>query len=423
MKKALIVTLCISLALCSCSAFAQSAGNLNNGGFIEKGGDRLFIAASDGIYSVGENGDDPRKIVDGRASMLQYVDGRLYYLAEVYAADEYGDIGLASQEPMTCLPDGSDAKSLGEAKKVGYEIDFPENEGEPIVTDVYVGYRGFTVYNGFIYYLANSGEGGNYECSGVYYDENDKPLTTTVGGVYKSGIKLYKAASDGSDAEAITGVIGNSVACFAVSDDKIYLCGGYADTVYAYNYVNYSILGLDGGVKIAYTNPGDDRENLSSDIGEFYHIPSAVLPYADDMLVSLSDSEGDFVASQLNRVTPEGETKSIAIEQEYVHSITDGNALYYVGSAAKTNSYDDGLNYAETLGIYRKDVTESGLGVKITALPFTEFMYGFNMSLIGDYMYYRGGSGLIYRVPALGGELCILSDTGFSAVKASDSAE
>ncbi len=423
MRKALIVTLCLSLVLFSCSAFAQSVGNLNNGGFIENGGDRLFIASEDGIYSIGLNGEDAQKIVEGRASMLQFVDGRLYYLAEVYSEDEYGDIGLTSQEPMTCLPDGSDAKSLGEAKKVGYEYEFPEVDDDPFGLDVHVGYRGFTVVGDSIYFLANSGEGGSYECSGIYFDENDEEQTMTLGGTYKSGIKLYKAAIDGTNVEALTDVIGNSVACFAVDGDRIYLCGGFADTVYAYNYVNYSILALDGTVQTAYTNPDDGRENLSSDMGEFYHIPSAVLPYGDDMLVSLSDSEGDFVASQLNRVTPVGDTQVIAIEQEYVHSITDGNALYYVGSAATSNSYDDSLNYAETLGIYRKDVTESGLGVKLTALPFTDFMYDFSMSLLGNYVYYRGDSGLVYRVPALGGELNILTDTGFGAVTASESAE
>lgn len=411
MKKALLIALCAIMA-CG-SALAQTPGNLNNGAFTEQYENSLYIALEDGIWKTDLDGKNAALICEGRASYLQVYDGRLYYVRDVYGENEYGEVRLMEQTPMSCLLDGGDNKQLGEARKVGYSANYPEEEFGFIERDEYVGYRCFTVYDGYIYFLGNSDEGGRYTCAGTWYDENDNAETQSVDGVYYAGIKLYRMEPDGSKLTPLTGVIGNDTARMAIADGKIYLAGGYMDTVYAYNYVNYMILDIQNNTLERFVNPVKDRENLYSDAGEFYHNVSAVLPDGGNMLLSLFDSEGDFIASQLNRLTPSGELSLLVIEQEYVPSIVMGSDLYYVGSASTTNYYEDGLNYADSLGIYRKDLTEAGMGIKLVALPFTDFMYSFRMNVTGDYVYYIGNTGLLYRVGTEGGALQALTDAGF----------
>ena len=64
----------------------------------------------------------------------------------------------------------------------------------------------------------------------------------------------------------------------------------------------------------------------------------------------------------------DGTETQLALEQYYTPSILTDTTLYYVGSSNQTNFYDDSPEYLSSLGIYRKDLNETGLGVRLVAL-------------------------------------------------------
>lgn len=401
----------LSLFLFAFTAFSQESGNLNNGGFALSVENSIYISDNESLWRI-EEGSAPEKIEEGSVSMLQAYDGRLYYLINEYQEDEFGFTSLKSQTPCTMLPDGTDKRLIGESLPVGSTFDF---EGETMLLDAYIGYQGFTVYKGNIYYLANSGIGGKYVCTGDYGNGDGK---LSVTGKYESGIALYRCGLNGENTTRLTDVIGNSACAFAIENDKIYLSSGYQDTIYAYNYVNYSILSLEGEVLSVFKNTFKEEDNpLKSDAGEFYHIPNALLPFEDQMLVSLSDSEGDFVASQLFSLDSFGNMKKIAIEQQYVPSVLSGGSIYYVGSASLTNFYDDSINYADSFGIYRKGADEEGPGVRLCPIRYDGFAFNLKISVLLDYVYFKGETGEVYRCHTESGETEKFTESGF--VKAS----
>ena len=69
MKRRLII-LCVALTLLFSGAFAEQAGNLNNGGFVFTQEDCVYLASSDGLWMI-SSGKSPEKIEDGPVSMLQ----------------------------------------------------------------------------------------------------------------------------------------------------------------------------------------------------------------------------------------------------------------------------------------------------------------------------------------------------------------
>ena len=143
MRKLFIFILCLGLLLTAVPALAQSAGNLNNGAFIDADGNDLFFAAQNGITRLQADGTSAQISTD-RASMLQFVGGRLYYIAENWGADEYGDQRKLGETPVSCLPDGSDRRVLGEERKVGEVYDFGDDDSTRNI-DMLIGYRCFTV--------------------------------------------------------------------------------------------------------------------------------------------------------------------------------------------------------------------------------------------------------------------------------------
>lgn len=399
------------------AASAQSAINLNGPGFIEAGEDCLFLAASEGIYRVSADGATQELIFSGRASALKYHGGRLYYLNEVYGENEYGDTGLISQTPMSCLPDGSDSKTLGDTRRVGSVTVFPESEDDPLTYDMYVGYRDFTVYKDHIYYLSNSSEGGEYISNGVWMISDTESETESRRAVYLNGIALYRADLDGGNETKLTGVLGNSIARLAIADDKIYVGAGYLDAVYAYNYVNYMVYTLEGELIAQYHDEQNDSRTLYSDAGEFYHITDAVLADDAGMIVSLSDSEGDFNASQLFRIATDGALTLLAVEQQFIPSVLDGDTLYAVTSESNTTYFDYDYDYNATLGIYKRALADEGLGEKLVALPYNEYLYDFRFSVLNEVVYFRGADGILYRIKPEGADFSLekLTRQGFIA--------
>ncbi len=391
-------------------SIAQEDGNLNNGGFVLTESETVYLALKDGLWML-KSGTAPERIEDGPVSMLQAHDGRLYYLKDQYGEDEYGFISLIDQTPMSCLMDGTDKKQIGISRAVGSRFDYSGENGEIMEMDVYIGYQNFTVHQGHIYYLSNSGIGGEYVCTGEYGNGEG---TLSITGKYESGIALFKSDLNGENTVILTNSIGNSIAAMAIDNDKIYLAAGYQDTIYAYNYVNYSILSLDGEVLSEFENSLKDPENpLKSDSGEFYHITNAVLPYGDHMLVSLGDSEGDFVASQLFELDHEGNLTKIAIEQQYVPSVLSNGKIYYVGSASQTNFYDESIHYADSFGIYVKGADEEGAGVKLCPIRYDGFAFNLRIAVSGEYVYFKGETGEVFRAHTETGETEKFIETGF----------
>lgn len=411
MNKPFVFILCLILLLTAVPALAQSPGNLNNGAFVEADGDDLFIALQSGIVRLQADGISAQISTD-RASMLQLVGGRLYYLAENWGTDEYGDLRKLGETPVSCLPDGSDRRVLGEERKLGEVYDFGDDDSTRNI-DMLIGYRCFTVAQDAIYFLGNTNEGGTYTCYGTYEDEDGQEEISAVAGNYQNGIALFCMDINGQNLRALTGVLGNDCAQLALDGNRLYLATGYQDTVFAYDYVNYTIMDVDGHVLSVFERNELGRENLYSDVGKFYHISNAVLPFGDSMLVSLADSEGDFIATRLTRVDANGTETQLALEQYYTPSILLDTTLYYVGSSSENNFYDDSPEYLASLGIYRKDLNEAGLGVRLVALPNTSFLYDFSMCVLGDYVYYRGATGDIYRTPVVGGESFVYTENGF----------
>ena len=149
------------------SAFAQENGNLNNGGFVFSEKETVYLADGNALWML-KNNKDPVMIEEGPVSMLQAYDGRLYYLKDRYGEDTYGFTSLIDQTPMSCLMDGTDKKCIGASRAVGSHFDFAGETSPFMELDMFIGYQNFTVYDGYIYYLSNSGISGEYECTGKY---------------------------------------------------------------------------------------------------------------------------------------------------------------------------------------------------------------------------------------------------------------
>lgn len=402
------------LILLSFSVYSECPGNLNNGGFALTEGENVYLANSQGLWLIPKSAS-PLLIEEGPVSMVQAHAGRIYYLKDLYGEDLYGFTSLIEQTPMSCLMDGTDKKQIGQSLAVGSRFDYEGENGEIMELDMYIGYHNFTVRDGFIYYLANSGIPGEYVCTGEY-GNNEGTLSIT--GKYESGIALFRCDLDGKNTQMLTDVLGNSIAAMAIENDRIYLASGYQDTIYAYNYVDYRILSTEGEVICKFTNTLKNPKNpLKSDAGEFYHITNAVLPFGDSMLVSLSDSEGDFVASQLFKLDQNGNLTKIAIEQQYVPSLLYDGKIYYVGSLSQTNFYDDSINYADSFGVYVKGSDEEGAGVKLCPIKYDAFAFNLKIALSGDFVYFKGETGEIFRAHIETGETEKFTQSGF--VKAS----
>ena len=412
MLKRLFVLLLL-LVFCLPAASAQTGGNLPSGAFVETCEEGIFLALNDGVYRLNAQGQSPVKISSDRASMLQWVGGRLYYLAEEWGEDEYENITLLAQTPVSCLPDGSDRRELGESRAISSVFDWPDEDSKFWRIDSYVGYRDFTVTDSYIYFLGNAEISGRYECAANWLDENDKVYTVRETGEYRNGIVLYRMDANGENLTALTGCVGNSVAHIAVKDGSICLAGGYADTVYAYNFVNYAVLDADGNLLAQFHAPQNEEPVFVSDAGEFYHITDAVYPDDGGMIVSLSNSEGDFVASSLCRLSPDGTLSQLALEYGFVPAVMDGNTVYYVGSASENVYFDDSDAIAQTVGVYRKDADESGLGAKLASLPDPESLYQFRICVSGGYVYMKDGGGTVRRVSVNGGSVSLFGDNGF----------
>ena len=151
----------VFLMLFTFTAIAQKSGNLNNGGFVLTQSDRVYIASSDGLWMLLAS-SSPVLIEEVPVSMLQAHDGRLYYLKDLYGTDLYGFTSLIDQTPMNCLPDGSDKKQIGQNRAVGSRFEYSGDNSEIMEMDVFIGYQSFTVYDGRIYNLSNSGLPGEY---------------------------------------------------------------------------------------------------------------------------------------------------------------------------------------------------------------------------------------------------------------------
>lgn len=407
MKRALLLIL--GLILVFSSARAEVGGNGNNGGFVAAAGETVFLAASDGIYRL--DGAQTTRIYEGQASMLSFVGERLYFLAETWESNEYEDIVKTAETPLSCLADGSDLLVLSAPRPCGQICEYAPS-GQASRIDLLCGYRGFTVTDDAIYFLGNSDLSGTYTCTVQWFDADDTIYTESQDGRYENGVALYRMDRDGGNLTALTGALGNSIACLAVDGDRIFVAGGWQDTLYAYNFVNYMIFDLEGNLLSLFENPSPNS-SFVSDRGAFYHITTAIIADGNDMLVSLSDSEGDFMASQFCRLSGEGELTPIALEQNFIPSLLDGTTLYYIGSLATDNVFDDSISVASSLGIYRKDLHEDGLGMKLVALPFSEYMYAFRMNVVGDFLYFRGADGVVWRVPTSGGAKTAFTENGF----------
>lgn len=416
-KRALAAALCAALILVSGAALAQSSGNLSAGSFVEEGGGALFVAREDGVYRMAKDGTDAVKIVEGPATALQFYDGRLYYLAQTYSPDPDGILEnvLTAQTPMSCLPDGTDARKAGDSRRVGTEQSY--NETSSLFglesSDAYVGYRGFTVYNGAIYFLGNCGEGGSYTSSQRMPDENGVEQVTSADTRYESGIALYKMNLDGSGLTQLTGVLGNSIALMALCDGRIYVAAGYRDALYAYNFVNYEIYDTEGNRLFAFEAAGPEENAFFSDAGAFYHIPLTIDGDGENILVSLAQSEGDFIASEFSRLKSDGTLDTIALELNNIPGVRQSGVLYYVGSESENIFYDDGFDYDASMGIYALEEGEATPGRKLAALPFNEYSFNLKLNVVDGYVYFVGADQALNRVSVEGGQVEQLEKSGF----------
>lgn len=392
----------VLLALLICAtpvAFAQSNGNLNNGAFIDEASGVRFLAVDEGILRLEDGAAKP--LCADRAEMLQITGERLYYLSDVYAENEYGEVTVSSQTPISMALDGSDRRTLGAPRAVGQTVDY-----EGFTYDTFVGYRGFTVYGDRIYFLGNGAAGGAYTCHMKTYDENNVATEQSQQVTYQAGISLFSMALDGADVRELIPNIGNNVAAFAIANDKIFLGAGFADMLYAYNYVNYGIYDLSGKQLTAIGTANHKPDDLWSEAGVYYHIPDAVLTDGETLYASLCESEGDFRASQLYALAPDGQLSPVLIQESYVKSVLAGDgSVCYVGSAATSTGYDEAFDYNASLGLYCKALTDQGLGRKLLALPDNDYLYSFQLDVLGDTLYFVGHDRVVYRIPLAGGQL------------------
>lgn len=409
MKK-ILASILIALLLCGAALAASPADsasqNISAGGIAAVGTDGALYFSLNGLQRMDPNGGVVT-LFDGEVSRLQYANGALYFVAST-STNDYGD---GMETPYRLDADGS-ITAIGETLRVGDECEF-NDQGSLDFYDTYAGYHDMTVYGDHIYYISNSGVGGEYQTIAEGWGGMDGETRYTTR--YNSGLSLFRMDLDGGNKTELISGLGNGMCYMAIAGDRIAVNSCFRNGVYAYDFTNFMLYDMDGKLIKVVSNPEGNALGLCMEGQAFTVIVGSIRTDGENIYASLCDSEGDFASSRL--VNVENINADIAIEAWYTPALWYGDELIYVGSDAETTFWDECME--GTTRLIRRDA--AGNETVLACLPADYQNYAMTTALLGDMLYLRTGDRLL-RVNLTDGGIEEYNGSGFETCAACDPA-
>ncbi|HIZ43487.1 MAG TPA: DUF5050 domain-containing protein [Firmicutes bacterium] len=373
------------------SSLGNIAGNLNNGGYAAETEDYVFYCFGNALWRADRDGNGQIMLYDGACSSLNIWEDRIYFLAEEEKEQENYYRSYTERTPFCMELDGSGLTQIGETVSdsfVTYEFgsSYYEDYAES------AGYRGFTVCDGYIYYIGRNGRTGSYSCTVSFSGSSEERAVT-----YRDNNSIYRMNLDGSGVTELIGNIGNASPQLCVAEGSLYYTISYMNAFYSpYDFTRFCRAKLDGS-GIEELPVSSDWNQFNSDFGNYAQYVLGIQVMDGKLYVSCGDSQGEFPDSRLHVYDASVGTLGDRLlpERCWNKTVAFGGDLYV--SAGEREEYDILPVTGRALAVCGTD------GQLIRTLKtFDESVYGGNeyynnlsyeINVTEDWVYYRIGGG------------------------------
>ncbi len=304
----------------------NTAGNLNNGGYVVENETDVFYCRKDGLFRRAQDGSGETKLYDGACSSLNLWGDTLYFLSEENLKDS-DQIAYKLCTPCKISTSGSGFARLGAAMEEGrHWSGYNSAENHLDNCAVSAGYRGFVVYDGSIYYLGSSKRTGTYRCSANFSGEERNGTMT-----YVDNVSLYRMDLEGGNVTELVGNLGNASPQMCISDGQIYYTVSYCNGYFSpYDFTKFCKCSLDGSGYTELPAYGGLGIVFDSDFGSYVEYVLGIQVMDGKLYVSCGDSEGDFPDSRFHVYSEADETLGEPLFEErcWNQTVAFGGSLY-----------------------------------------------------------------------------------------------
>lgn len=368
------------------------SGNINNGGYVVENNEYVVYSFQDALWSMKQDGSGRKKIYDGRCSSLNLWGDKVYFLAEKEEED-YMSGTYYVRTPYSVKLDGSGLSVIGQpaAEKkysVSYRTDY-ETAEECTVT---AGYRGFIVYDDYIYYIGDNERSGSYTCYARYEDGEELVQEVT----YRNNTSIYRMKLDGTEVTELVQDLGNAYPVMCISDGKLYYALNYYNAYFGnYGFTKFFCSELDGTKQTEFPAVKSWEETVfDSDYGNYTEMLIGIQVSDGKLYVSCGDSEGEFPDSRFHLYDEniQGLGEKILEERCWNKTVvSDGQIYASTGGREWTDGRIPLTNRALAV------CGEDGQIIKLLKV-FDEETYGseeyfnnlyYDINVSGDWVYYR----------------------------------
>ncbi|QNM05610.1 DUF5050 domain-containing protein [Qiania dongpingensis] len=368
------------------------AGNINNGGYVVENETYVVYSYENALWRMNQDGSGRVKLFDGSCSSLNLWENQIYFLAEEEKTGEY-DRPYKTRTPYRVGLDGDGLTAIG----------VPADEGNAVMSfsDYYMdeytagaGYRGFTVYDGYLYYIGRNGREGTYTCANLN-SNGDQTATVT----YHDNASLYRMDLDGGNVMELAENLGNASPQMCISDGKLYYTVSYYNCFFGpYNFTKFYRASLDGTMAEELPVHRENNAPFTSDYGSYTEYVLGIQVSDGKLYLSCGDSEGEFPDSRFHVYDASKETfgDKLLEERSWVGTVASDGKLY-----AATGGRVWGENGAPLTNRAMAVCGVNGQAEKLLKV-FDEAAYGgdsyfneifYEINVTEDWVYYRMKSG------------------------------
>ena len=380
--------------------YGNSPSNLCAGGHVLELPDGGVLAATkEGIFLC--EGGDAKRLNTDNAHNLNFWDGTIYYVADIYGEDEWGYMDKIGETLMRMNADGTGRTAVLSEAPVKYSNEGDWESSDRAVSH-YVGYRDLMVYKGQLYFVSNNDRPGSMKVEMLGDAWLDTAPEATIS--WSSGISLFRCDLDGKNRTEIADM-GQTNGHFTIKDDAVTYTYSVDNPYFSYPFVNFFSCALDGSAPMRLASEIYDNPDgfFASELGGFTEIVEGMFRAGDDLYVLCADSEGDFPNDRLMKLD-EDEYEFIREEYFYVPTIADGqNRLigFFCDNGVSCDADANGVygtDYLKEPYIYRTepddDDMDNWLYVFGTVKRFEDEFMTFELSSFGENLYLLSQNGL-----------------------------
>ena len=369
------------------NAVGNLSGNINNGGYVVENEEYVFYSYQGVLWRIGQDGTGKRALYEGECSSLNLWNDRIYFLLE--EKKEGGDYGFyTNRTPCRISLNGEDFETIGPT--------LPEDKvrvsySEPVKYGRTAAYRGFTVCDGYIYYIGSNGRAGSYSCSADYGDRTSQKQSV----VFVDNTSVYRMDPDGSNVTELIGNIGNASPQMCIDHGQLYYTISYYNYYFSpYDFTRYCRADMKTWSTTELPVESSVRDVFNSDFGANTDYVLSIQIMDGKLYASFGDSEGEFPDSRFHVYDETNRSfgEPLFEERSWNGTVAFGGKLY--GSGGGREYTEDGAaltNRALTV------FDTSGRQEKLLKV-FDEETYGgdewfnnlhYEINVSGGWAYYR----------------------------------